>query len=96
MNRLAITRVNLKAKDPRSHLAYIMLDEKRDFVEFSVFEETDSILGNIYVGRVDNIVPGISGAFVRISPKQVCFLHLEDVVSPIYTFLNSYQSCRKA
>ena len=85
MNRLAITRVNLKAKDPRSHLAYIMLDEKRDFVEFSVFEETDSILGNIYVGRVDNIVPGISGAFVRISPKQVCFLHLEDVVSPIYT-----------
>ena len=28
MNRLAITRVNLKAKDVRTHLAYIMLDEK--------------------------------------------------------------------
>lgn len=85
MNRLAITRVMLHEKLNRHHLAYIMLDEKRDFVDFQVFEEDESLLNRIYVGRVENIVPNINGAFIRISPKQICFLPLEDVKSPLYT-----------
>ena len=84
MNRLAITRVSMKEKANKKHLAYIMLDEKRDFVDFQVFQEDNSLLNNIYVARVDNIVPNIKGAFVRISPKQVCYLPLEDVKSPLY------------
>ncbi len=84
MHRLAITRVMLKEKSNKKHLAYIMLDEKRDFVDFQVFQEENSLLNNIYVARVDNIVPNIKGAFVRISQKQVCYLPLEDVKSPLY------------
>lgn len=84
MHRLAITRVSLKEKSNKKHLAYIMLDEKRDFVDFQVFQEENSLLNNIYVARVDNIVPNIKGAFVRISPKQVCYLPLEDVNAPLY------------
>jgi len=84
MNRLAITRVALKEKSNKKHLAYIMLDEKRDFVDFQVFQEEDSLLNSIFVARVDNIVPNIKGAFVRISQKQVCYLPLEDVKSPLY------------
>lgn len=84
MHRLAITRVALKEKSNKKHLAYIMLDEKRDFVDFQVFEEENSLLNNIYVARVDNIVPNINAAFVRISPKQVCYLPLEDVQAPLY------------
>lgn len=84
MNRLAITRVSINAKSKKKHLAYIMLDEKRDFVDFQVFQEENSLLNNIYVARVDNIVPNIKGAFVRISPKQVCYLPLEDIKSPLY------------
>ena len=84
MNRLAITRVSIKEKTNNKHLAYIMLDDKRDFVDFQIFQEENSLLNRIYVARVDNIVPNINGAFVRISPKQVCYLPLEDVKSPLY------------
>lgn len=84
MNRLAITRVSIKEKSNNKHLAYIMLDEKRNFVDFQIFQEENSLLNNIYVARVDNIVPNIKGAFVRISQKQVCYLPLEDVKSPLY------------
>ena len=84
MHRLAITRVALKEKSNKKHLAYSMLDEKRDFVDFQVFQEEDSLLNNVFVARVDNIVPNINAAFVRISPKQVCYLPLEDVQAPLY------------
>lgn len=84
MNRLAITRVSMTEKSNKKHLAYIMLDEKRDFVDFQVFHDEESLLNSILVARVDNIVPNIKGAFVRISPKQVCYLPLEDIKSPLY------------
>ena len=84
MNRLAITRVALKEKMNKKHLAYIMLDEKREFVDFQVFQDEDTLLNSIFVARVDNIVPNMNAAFVRISSKQVCFLPLEDVQAPLY------------
>ena len=59
MNRLAITRVAIKEKSNKKHLAYIMLDEKRNFVDFQVFQEEDSLLNSIFVARVYNIVPNI-------------------------------------
>jgi len=93
MNRLAITRVVVKEKSNKKHLAYIMLDEKRDFVDFQVFNDEESLLNSIFVARVDNIVPNIKGAFVRISQKQVCYLPLEDVKAPLYV---KKQSQRKA
>lgn len=84
MHRLAITRVSMTEKSNKKHLAYIMLDERRDFVDFQVFDNEESLLNQIVVARVDNIVPNIKGAFVRISPKQVCYLPLEDIQSPLY------------
>ena len=38
MNRLAITQVALNEKLNKQHLAYIMLDEKRDFVLYYIRE----------------------------------------------------------
>ena len=84
MHRLAITRVALNEKLNKTHLAYIMLDEKRDFVDFQVFNDEESLLNSIFVARVDNIVPNINAAFVRISPKQMCYLPLEDIQAPLY------------
>ena len=84
MNRLAITRVVLNEKLNKKLLAYIMLDEKREFVDFQVFDEEHSLLNNIYVGRVENIVPNINAAFVRLSPNQMSYLSLEDLKAPIY------------
>lgn len=44
-----------------------------------------SILGNIYIGKVKNIVKNIGAAFVEIDHGIICYLPLEDVKSPIYT-----------
>lgn len=85
MNRLAITRVSLNEKLNKKHLAYIMMDENRNFIDFQIFDEEETLLNKIYVGRVENIVPNINAAFVRISPNQICYLPLEDVKTPIYT-----------
>lgn len=45
----------------------------------------ESLLGNIYIGRVENIVKNLNAAFVRIGPDQNCYLPLEDVKNPIFT-----------
>ena len=43
----------------------------------------DSILGNIYKGRIETILPSINGAFVNIGQERNGFLYLTDVVSPL-------------
>lgn len=47
-------------------------------------EEADSILGNIYVGKVQNVVKSIGAAFVLIDSDRVGYLPLDDCVHPIY------------
>ncbi|GMV99055.1 MAG: ribonuclease E [Candidatus Hydrogenedentota bacterium] len=41
--------------------------------------ESRSIVGNIYKGRVDNIVPGIQAAFVDIGFEKNGFLYVSDI-----------------
>jgi ribonuclease G len=41
-----------------------------------------SIVGNVYKGKVDNVLPGLEAAFVDIGFKQNGFLHADDVVIP--------------
>jgi ribonuclease G len=41
-----------------------------------------SIVGNIYKGRVDNVLPGLEAAFVDIGIDKNGFLHADDVVMP--------------
>lgn len=45
----------------------------------------DSILDEIYIGKVQNIVKNISAAFVEIAHGTVCYLPLEDLKHPVYT-----------
>ncbi len=42
-----------------------------------------SLLGNIYKGRVESILPSINAAFVNIGQERNGFLYLTDVVTPI-------------
>lgn len=46
--------------------------------------EEKKLLGNIYVGRVANIVKNIQAAFVEIEGGTACFLPLPDVRNPIF------------
>jgi len=41
-----------------------------------------SLLGNIYKGKVESILPSINAAFVNIGQERNGFLYLTDVVSP--------------
>ena len=41
-----------------------------------------SIVGNIYKGKVDNVLPGLEAAFVDIGLDKNGFLHADDVVFP--------------
>ena len=41
-----------------------------------------SIVGNIYKGRVDNVLPGLEAAFVDIGLEKNGFLHSDDIVLP--------------
>lgn len=52
-----------------------------------------SILGNIYVGKVKNIVKNINAAFVEIADKRICYLSLDDCKAPIYTTKRNKTVC---
>ncbi len=41
-----------------------------------------SIVGNVYKGKVDNVLPGLEAAFVDIGLEKNGFLHADDVVIP--------------
>lgn len=43
-----------------------------------------SLLGNVYVGKVKNIVKNINAAFVEISDGQMCYLALSEMRTPIF------------
>src|ERR671921_1116988 len=41
-----------------------------------------SIVGNIYKGRVDNVLPGLEAAFVDVGLDKNGFLHVDEIVLP--------------
>jgi ribonuclease G len=41
-----------------------------------------SIVGNVYKGRVDNVLPGLEAAFVDVGLEKNGFLHADDIVMP--------------
>ena len=45
-------------------------------------DRRESILGNIYKGKVESILPSINGAFVNIGLERNGFLYLTDTVNP--------------
>ncbi|MEY8390724.1 ribonuclease E/G [Lachnospiraceae bacterium 45-W7] len=46
--------------------------------------EEQSILGNIYVGRVKDIVKNLNAAFIEIAPGTPCYYSLETLKRPLY------------
>lgn len=56
-----------------------LLEDKR-LVELSIErQESRSLVGNIYKGRVDSIVPGIQAAFIDIAEEKNGFLYVSDI-----------------
>lgn len=81
-NKIIITKF-------RNHLISAIYNGK-ELVQANVVEsEEKSILGNIYIGKVDNIVKNINAAFVEISKGLKCYFSLEENKNPIFTKSNN-------
>lgn len=47
-------------------------------------KENKAVLGNIYVGRVKDVVKNLNAAFIEIAPGVPCYYPLEELKNPIY------------
>lgn len=55
--------------------------EDRRLVELFLERETSElVVGNIYKGRVENVLPGMQAAFVNIGLDRNAFLYVDDVI----------------
>src|SRR6059036_1293216 len=72
----------------RGETRVAVLETKREGAERSVAElyverrGRRSIVGNIYKGKVDNVLPGMEAAFVDIGLDRNGFLHVDEIVLP--------------
>ena len=63
----------------------IALVEDGELVEKYEEDETNkSIEGNIYIGKVQNVLKGLQSAFVNIGEKRTAFIHAKDILPKIY------------
>ena len=75
-NRLVITK-----KENRIVSAFF---EGKDMVQVSLNTANDTgILGNVYLGKIKNIVKNINAAFVEISDGRMCYYSLSENRYPI-------------
>lgn len=81
MNRkLIITKIE-------EHIVTTVLENEK-VVELHISNDTedDAVkLGNIYVGRVKNIVANINAAFVEVAPEVECYYAIGENPTPIFT-----------
>ena len=66
-------------------LILVLLDEnsKPLTIQVAPLPERESMVGNIYVGRIQEIAEGIRAAFVAIDHEQKVFLTIEDDIAPL-------------
>jgi len=58
--------------------------ENNELVEVQVEKDDgQDILGDIYLGKVKNIVANINAAFVQIDAGRMCYLSLDEVKNPV-------------
>lgn len=83
MKRYVITKEQIKGQD---YLISALYDERRRMVEVTPERKGErSLLGNIYIGRVEHVVKNLNAAFIKIGPDQNCYYSLEDCRNAIFT-----------
>ena len=61
-----------------------LFEEKEMITVRSDKSEEKASVGNIYLGKVRNIVKNINAAFVEISGKEICYLSLNENPDPVF------------
>lgn len=80
-NKLLITKLN---RNNITYIATALYSEKQLLELYLEPVEQESILDNIYVGRVKDVVKNLNAAFIEIAPKKPCYYSLEDCHNPLY------------
>lgn len=86
--RIIITKAPLKEGLGQKFFLAAAFDEKRMTQIQVEAVSKSSILGNIYIGRVENIATNIQAAFVNIAKGVSCFLPLEEAKNAVFTKKN--------
>ncbi len=83
MNRYVVTRMDIHGK-PRMCAA--LCDSRNKLIDVRLSDcARKTLLGNVYVGRVLNIVKNMNAAFIQIAPDITCYYPLEDYKNPVFT-----------
>ena len=62
----------------------IALLEDEELVEkYEEDENNKSIEGNIYIGKIQNVITGLQSAFVNIGEKKNAFIHVKDILPKV-------------
>lgn len=87
MKKYIITQENLRTvRGEQNFIVSALYDEKRKMIECALSAtEEEGILGNLYIGRVENVVKNLNAAFIRISPDQICYYSMDDYKQPLFT-----------
>lgn len=80
-NTLLITKIN---RNQKTFISTALYSEKH-LLELNLEPlEQQSILGNMYVGRVKDVVKNLNAAFIEIAPGKPCYYSLEDYKNPVF------------
>lgn len=60
----------------------VALLEDRELVELYIERPKRSVAGNVYLGKVSDVLPGMQAAFVDIGLEKNAFLYVDEVVAP--------------
>jgi len=60
----------------------VALLEDRELVELYIERPKRSVVGNVYLGKVRDVLPGMQAAFVDIGLEKNAFLYVDEVVAP--------------
>jgi len=72
-------QILISRQDDQYHIALL---EDGDLVEYHIEDTSeDHITGNVYLGRTDDVLPGLSCAFIDIGIGRNGFLHASDAVA---------------
>ncbi|MGB4581936.1 MAG: Rne/Rng family ribonuclease [Coriobacteriia bacterium] len=75
-----ITREMLISHD--THETRVAIVEDRRLVELYIERPKRSVVGNVYLGKVKDVLPGMQAAFVDIGLEKNAFLYVDEVVAP--------------
>jgi ribonuclease G len=65
-----------------THETRVAILEDRRLVELYVERPKRSVVGNVYLGKVRDVLPGMQAAFIYIGLEKNAFLYVDEVVSP--------------